>query len=668
MVESFEFKHLFSPITIGPITLRNRLMTTAHEGGFVEPGPATGEPGHHGERYAYYFAERAKGGIGLIIDGVVQVHPTSAYKSPGFMGGAWDTKNVVPGFRLATQMIHEHGAKVFIQLGHAGADNTGIVSWHPPLAPSSVVALGGVGFKETSKAMEIEEIIEYFGIGAENARTGGFDGIEIHAGTSYLIHQFLSPLWNHRTDEWGGSLENRMRFMLRVIDRVSRVTRNDMALGMRLTIDDLVPAGLSFDEMKEVARRLEATGKVHFIDVNVGHHGPFLVNPTMYEPHGVMVRYSAALKKVVNIPVVAVGRIVDPREGEKILAEGQADLIGMTRAHIADPEIANKAREGRLDEIRLCTGCCQLCIGVVPLRIPMSCTQNPAVGREKTLGIGTLKMAPKTKRVLVIGGGVGGMEAAWIAAARGHHVTLYEKSLELGGQMNLAALLPGRGENRYYVDWRKTMLKKHGVNVVLGKETTAQDVLREASDAVVVATGSTPRRDGLQQVTGAPIPGWDLPHVTVVDEILLGKVKVGQKVLILDEENFIKAPALADMLTRQGKDVEIIDRHYFMGSELDPITRNRVYRVMAERGFRFTPQSSLLTIEEDGATVINLANGATRKVEADTVVLVTGRIPNEDLYFALKGKVKELHRVGDCVAPRWVHAPIRDGHKVGREL
>jgi mycofactocin system FadH/OYE family oxidoreductase 2 len=670
MAEQSQFKYLFTPLKIGPVVIRNRLMITAHGTGYVDPNPNIGHPGLYGERYAYYLAERAKGGVGLITFGEAKVHPTSAYEVPSCMSTSWQ-KEAVPGMRMAVEMIHQAGAKVFIQLAHCGAHVEGTISKLPAWSSSSMPGLGAMMSREMPKAMEkedIEELIEYYGLSAENAVEAGFDGIELHGGTSYLLHQFHSPLWNKRTDEYGGSLENRMRFTMQVIDKVKSVINDRLALGFRLTVEDFMPGGLDMDDLKEIGRRIEDTGKIDYFNVNPSFHAGALGFP-MYDPHRVLLPYSAALKETVSIPVVANLRIVDPREGEKALADGHADIIGITRGHIVDPEIANKAKEGRVDEIRLCTGCCQLCIGNIVHHIPIDCTQNPATGREKVWGIGTMKSTARKKRVIVIGGGVGGMEAAWVAAARGHDVTLYEKSQELGGQVNLAARLPGRSESEEWARWRKVMVGKYGVKVVLGKEMTAEEILKENPEAVVVATGSTPLRNGFQGVTGYPIPGWENPNVMVVDDILEGQKVTTDKVVILDEEAHIKGVGIADMLASQGKQVEIVDRHFMMGNDLEGTTKARVHQIMAERGVKFTPCNFVASIEKDKVTIINVFTQAPRVVEGPvTVILITGRKANEELYFALKGKVKELYRVGDCVAPRLVGAAIYDGHKVGREL
>lgn len=664
-----EFQYLFTPLKIGPVTVRNRLMSTSHATLMGETNPKWGEPGLYGERYAYYQAERAKGGIGLIIFGQTAVHPTTSYELMN-TSIAYDER-AIPGFKLATDMIHQHGAKVFNQLFHSGLNNSGKHSKLPVWAPSPVPsALMG----ETPKVMEIEDIkemVEYYGISAENSKAGGFDGVEIHASHGYLPQQFLSPFSNQRTDEYGGSLENRMRFLLEVIERIRKGIGNEMALGVRLCGDELTPGGLTLDDSVEIAGNLAASGKIDYLSISLGNVSTAtgVVVPPMYMPQGYGVYAAAAIKEAVdNIPVFCVGRITDPLHAEKILADGQADMVGMTRAHIADPEVGNKAREGRLDEIRQCVGCCQDCFGNVLTGATAGCTQNPEAGDEKELGMGTLTPAPQKKKVMIIGGGRSGMEAARLAASRGHEVVIYEKSDKLGGQLNLACKLPGRDEMESIIRWPQDELKRLNVKVILNKEVTAQLVEEEKPDVVVVATGSRLLRTGANGLNPLGIPGSERKNVYTVEDVLLGRAEIGQKVLIFDSEGHIKAPGIAELLADRGKQVEIITDKPFMGMFLDSLTMMAVQQRVGSKGIRITPFSTVIGIEENTATVLNFFTQEVQMREVDTVVLVTGSEANEELYLTLKNNVKELYRVGDCVAPRTVDRAIHDGYFVGRSI
>ncbi|MBI2866134.1 MAG: FAD-dependent oxidoreductase [Chloroflexi bacterium] len=667
-----EFKYLFTPLKIGPITVRNRMMTTGHQSSLLDQ-MVPGGPGFYGERYAYYCAERAKGGIGLVAFGQVAVHPSSSYETASIALG-YDER-ALPGYKLATKMVHEYGGKVYLQLFHSGLYGAGIPSTfiYPrqsaSLGPSAYPGYPELSRYETNKALEIEEIkdiISYYGKCGALAKEGGFDGVEVHSTHGYLAEQFLSPSWNRRTDEYGGSLENRMRFLLEAIDAVHSAVGDTMMVGVRMPGDEWDVHGLNPDDLREVAQRLEATGQVDYLSVSVSRtHGP-RVHPTIYDPQGPYVPLAAYIKEGVEIPVATIGRIIDPVFADRILAEGQADMVGMTRAHICDPEIGNKAREGRLEDIRQCLGCMQECGGGWS---HLGCIGNPEVGKEKEWGIGTLSSAPQKKRVLIVGGGPAGLEAARMASLRGHEVMLYEKDTELGGQMRLAKQLPGRSDIEEVIRWRRAQIEKQKVKVVLGTEVTPELVMELNPDAVVVATGSFPLRNGVNGTDRAPVAGWEQRNVAVVEDILQGKVEVGDRVVIYDTDAHIKGPGIAERLAERGKQVEIITPYLYMGLALPEKIFGTVLPRLARKGVKVTTLTDLKRIGERSVVVMYMPLREERTIEGvDTVVLVTGNVANESLYFALKGKVKELHRIGDCEAPGKLGRIIQQGYYVGRTL
>ncbi|NQT71842.1 MAG: FAD-dependent oxidoreductase [Chloroflexi bacterium] len=648
---------LFTPLKIGPVTVRNRIVQPPMLTGMTDVPDGVGTSAIVSETYARFVAERARGGVGLIITGTMAVHPTSGYALFDLMPRAYD-KRQIPVLQLTARMVQEHGAKLFCQLGSMGGfmKDGGLQSKLPSWGPSPVHHT--ILAPEMPKEMEIEEIeemIEAFGKSAENCREGGVDGIELHGAHNALINQFLSPYYNRRTDEYGGSMENRCRFAVRVIERVKQVTGNDMALGIRLSGDDMMPGGLTIQDTKAIAQYLEATGKIDYVSISIAPM--FLYLAPMYVPTGHLVPYAAEVKEVVNIPVFTAGRINDPAEAEKILDDGKADMICMGRALIADPEMPNKAREGKADDIMPCTGCTQNCYGKITVGTPIDCANNPTVGKEKEWGAGTLKPAETKKKVLVIGGGPGGLEAARIAAMRGHDVSLYEKASELGGQINLAAKLTGRAEMDGFVRTRIAQVKKLGVNVVLSQMVTADLVQQLNPDAVVVATGST------------AIPVWDAEIVATPDQILIGEKEAGAKVIIQDEMFDITASALALHLASQGKQVEILTSVLGLGMATDGVTLVAVVSGLAQAKVKITPMTMIVGVQGKSVTAMNVFTQETSQIEdVDTVIPNMGRTPNEELYKQLKGKVKELHRIGDCVCQRPVDRAIYDGHKVGREL
>ena len=649
-----QFKYLFAPLKIGPVLVSNRIVFPAHLTDFAEHNLPS-------ERHAYYYAERAKGGVGLIITEEQSVHPSDfAYEK---LIHAFDER-VIPGYRLITDMVHRHGARIFAQINHNGGQSSGLHSRSPVWAPSPVV---DPLFREVPKEMEkqeIQEVVAGFGRVARHVKEGWFDGVEIQASHSSLIRQFLSPYSNHRRDEYGGSPENRLRLCFEIIDAIREVVGCDLALGIRLSGDELIDGGLNLEDMVQISRHLASSGKIDYINTSIGtaSHTLYMVDASMHVPPGYQLYIPSAIRKAVDLPVFCVGRIKDPIQAEQVLAEGHADMVGMVRAQICDPELANKAREGRLDAIRICLSDNQYCSGRVGLNLPLGCMQNPAVGRERELGIGTLSPAPKRKRVMVVGGGPGGLEAAKVAAMRGHDVTLYEKENELGGQVNIIVMVPNRVEFGDLVRNLLHELSALKVKVKLGTEVTPDTVAAEKPDAVVLATGSVP--------APCTIPLCDGAEVVDVRQVLRGEVEVGKRVVLIDEVGFHDATSTAEFLADGGKEVEMVTPALYGGQDLGPtLDLEMWHRRARSKGIVITPNVVVREISGSTVTVFNHYSGQEWRIEGvDTVVRAAPAQADDALYFALKGRVKELYRVGDCVAPRRVGQAILEGHLVGRSL
>jgi 2,4-dienoyl-CoA reductase (NADPH2) len=649
-----QFRYLFTPLRIGPVRVPNRIVFPAHLTNFAEHNLPC-------ERHAYYYAERAKGGAGLIITEEQSVHPTDfAYEK---LIHAFDER-VIPGYRMITGMVHRHGAKILAQINHNGGQGSGLYSRLPLWAPSPVA---DPLFREVPKEMEkqeVEEVVEGFGRVARHVKEGGFDGVEIQASHSSLIRQFLSPYSNHRRDEYGGSLENRLRLCFEIIDAIREEVGRDLVVGIRLSGDELIDGGLNLEDMVEISRHLAAIGKIDYINTSIGiaSHALYMVDPSMHVPPGYQLYIPSAIRKAVDLPVFCVGRIKDPIQAEQILADGHGDMVGMVRAQICDPELANKAREGRLDAIRICLSDNQYCSGRVGLNMPLGCMQNPAVGREKQLGIGTLIPAPKVKRVMVVGGGPGGLEAAKVAAMRGHDVILYEKENELGGQVNILVMVPNRVEFGDLVRNLLNELSALKVKVKLGTEVTPDTVAAEKPDAVVLATGSVP--------APCSIPVSDGAEVVDVRQVLRGEVEVGKRVVLIDEVGFHDTTSTAEFLADGGKQVEIVTPALYAGQDLGPtLDLEMWHRRARSKGIVITPNVVVREISGSTVTVFNHYSGREWRIEGvDTVVRAAPARANDTLYFALKGRVKELYRVGDCVAPRRVGPAILEGHLAGRSL
>ncbi len=648
------FEYLFTPLQIGNVTVDNRIAVMPH---------TTLLSTDHliGDRHIAYYEERAKGGAGLIIVETLIVHPTSQpLMNEAF---AYDEREV-PRYRELTAAVHRHGAKIFAQIAHGGRQLIDGSISGLPLWGVSPVALSVAS--ETPHEMGEEEIAELIAAFARSAGyicDGGFDGVELHSSHGYLIQQFFSPLSNQRTDRWGGSLENRMRFAFEVIEAVRGAVGDDFVLGIRLTGDEFVPGGLTTDDTREIARRLVAAGRLDYVSVSAGvGQTPFLITCDMNFPPGSQAYLAGMIKQAVgDIPVFASQRINDPLLAERILAEGQADMVGMTRAMVCDPELPRKARGGQLDSIRACIACNQNCIGRIMQSKSIGCVQNAAVGCERKWGIGTLTPAPRRKRVSVIGGGPAGMECARILAERGHAVALYEKADELGGQVNLITRVASRQEFGGVVRYLSGQMQKLGVDVRLNTTATAEMVLGEQPDAVVVATGSTPARP--------PIPGADGPNVCDVADLLSGRVEPGKRTLVIDGDCFYRALTVADFLATRGSEVEVLSQVFFVGMNVTMPSLIITYINLCGKGVVFTPLHMVQRIEDRTVKANHVFSFAERTIsDLDTVVTAYPGRAETALYRELKGKVAELYQIGDCVAPRKVDMAILEGHDVGRRV
>ncbi|MDO8491749.1 MAG: FAD-dependent oxidoreductase, partial [Dehalococcoidia bacterium] len=535
------FNKLFSPIKVGRMQLRNRICSLPHGGNFPE-GSIKGLPvAMPGPKHAAYWEERARGGAAWI-----GTQATAVSLIPG--QNQFKYKELLGYYKNVTESIHRHGACCTTEIMNMGSEVAGasndVIDFPTPYAPSAFPSHHCWRIPHELTADEIHEFVGLYAEAAKVIREGGFDGVEVHVANGYLLNEFLSPLTNQRTDEYGGSLENRLRFPVEVIRAVRQAVGDDYSVGIRVSGDEFCEGGYTLEDMVEMAPLLVKAGNLDWVDVTVGvFRSAATLCTSMYFPVGNFVYCAAAIKQAVDIPVMCVGRINDPEQAEQILENNQADLIGTNRALICDSQWPNKAREGRLEEIRKCLGCNEGCWGRRRLATGMTCAINPVVGRETEPGWLDLEPAKVKKRVMVIGGGPAGLEAARVAKLRGHEVSLYEKGSELGGMTNVAAKAPGRLDfaevGRYYT----YQMKQAGVDVHLNTEVTADDVRRLKPEAVVVATGSIPLPLTIYKISGA-----DQSNVVQVKDVLTGKVQVGKKVLVVDEDQTIQAASTADFL------------------------------------------------------------------------------------------------------------------------
>lgn len=661
------YPNLFQPLKIGNITVRNRIMQSAHAMAFnTRDGITT-------ERDIHYHVARAKGGIGLMVTGNRLVHPTSNTFTRGYPYGY--RPEMVERDRSLTDAVHRNGGKIFAQLNHFGVmgethsmDDYRVL-WSPSNIKSPI-------FGEMAKSMErsdMDEVRDGWCLSADYSKQGGFDGVEIHLAHSYLLHQFLSPAFNKRTDEYGGSLENRIRYPLEVIRAVRERVGKDMVVGIRLTLDELIPGGLEPEDWVEIAKIIEREGLIDYVmAAPASYQAATYLMPPYDVPNAWLVPTIAKLKKELSIPVFAVSAISSAGEAEEILARGEADMVAMTRAQIADPDFANKTAEGREDEIYHCIRCNQGCVSRLFQGASMTCQLNPATGREEVFGPGTMKIAQKPGHWVVVGGGPGGLKAAEGLARRGHRVTLLEKENQLGGQVNQIIRMPRRDSFAWITEDLKVQINKLGVEVKTGHTATVESVKALNPDGVIVATGSVVDRSGYSDINPMQdaIPGVALPHVITVNEVLDEPGKIGKNVVILDENGNRYSAGVAELLTDQGHKVHLITRwnalFHKMATTLDqPVS----YANLFKAGMEYTLNSWIGSIDEKGIDVFNLYTGDSQRMDGiDTIVLSVRHLPLESLYFELKSELPVVHRVGDCVTPRQTDHAIFEGFLAGREM
>ena len=647
------FEHLKSPIKIGSTSLRNRICFLAHRTNFARKGRLD-------DRHVAYYQRRAEGGCGLIIVGEMAIHENDRpWEAMIETYGA----HAVDDFRRLTDAVHRHDTAVFARLNHHGFQGSGAITRHAVWGPS---ALSDIAFGETAKAMEPEDmaaVVNAFVKAADTVQKGGFDGIEIDMGPESLLRQFLSPLSNHRQDQYGGSLENRMRFPLEILDAVQKEVGEDFTLGIRLCADEKFWGAIEPAESSEMAKIFETTGGVRFINVAVGtYYNLHLLTASMHTPEGFTIETAEQIKKAVSIPVIASHQIYTPEMAENILANGQADAIGLVRNLICDPDWPKKTFEDRTDDIRACIRDNQDCIGRINQSKPLCCIQNPNVGFENQSKIPKSKSATK-KSVIVVGAGPAGLAAAVAARERGHRVTICEKSNRPGGQMNLMVRGAGREGMGKVIGYLTHRLSQLDVPVVTNCEATLPWILEQNPDAVIVATGSKPI---LKPVSGNYGP----PQVLSVWDVMKKRYPVGERVLFVDEHGGHHAAATVERLAGQEKKVDMITNDLFIGIELAPLgdlylTRQR----LLQKGVTFTTDVRMEKIEDNRATARNVYTHERMVFEGyDTIVLDMGNEVVDDLYRSLKGRVKELIRVGDCVAPRNIGMAIYEGHRAGEAL
>lgn len=645
------FPTLFSPIKLGQRTFRNRIVSTGHE-------THLNEQGRIGERMLAYHEARAKGGAGLIVVEVALVHPSAVFVADPIRV---DDDSCIPPYRALAERIHAHDCGLIAQLFHPGREIVASEDGTKPVS-FSASATPNERFRVQPRAMPadmIAEVVAAYGDAALRMQTAGLDGVEIVASHGYLPAQFLNPLVNQRTDNYGGSLENRTRFIREVAADIRAKTSSDFVVGMRFSGEECSFDGMESDATMEAIGMIAADEHLDYLSVVAGSSstlaGSVHIAPPMFEP----VAYTAPLGRLTRdktgLPVIVTGRINQPQEAEKILEAGDGDMCGMTRAMICDPELGTKAQNGRLDDIRACIGCNQACIGHFHDGYPISCIQHPVSGRETLL---QLSPAVSPKRIMVVGGGPAGMKAAAVAAERGHQVTLYEKSTQLGGQALLAQLLPERAEFGGIVTNLSREMLLAGVEVVTNTAIGRAELERLAPDQLIIATGAVPRWPEFEgQGSIQTLDAW---------QVLNTETSVGNSVLIADWRADWIGMGLAEKLALAGCRVRLAVNGYMPGQAIQMYVRDATIGRLHKLGVEMIPYTRLFGADEDTVYLQHTMSGEAVVCDGvDTLVLAQGHDPDNSLELLAREVGLPHVLAGDCLSPRTAEEAVLEGFRAG---
>ncbi len=677
------YPRLFSELTIRNTTIKNRVV-------FPPTCPSwVSDPwnGLFTEQATAYYAERAKGGLGLIIIGGTHVHPSSIM-APLQMPQLFDDRQIEPLSKIA-DAVHEHGCKLAIQLWHSGVRGFPTFKQMPgydldatwySVSPSQV-PLGEFPGASTPKELsedEIEELLGAYASAAKRAIASGLDGVELHLSHGYLPWQFLSPLYNKRVDDWGGSYEKRLRFPVEALNRIRAAIGDEPFLGYRINSTSFWPGDLEIDDVQTIVGDIEKGADIDFVDVSAGVHHAFIHTPMEFEG-GWERGYARKIREVSSKPVLAVGRITTPDVAEALLEAGDADAICLARQLFADPYWAVKAQEGNIADIRTCVAA-NFCWKSVSRGGRVQCVYNPTIGREAEWGEGTLTEAERPKKVLVIGAGPAGLEYARIAAARGHGVVVLEREAELGGHVRLQSLLPYRAEYGEIARWLADQARKNGAEIRASAPVTPENLddllAAERPEHVVVATGASVCRDGFQGWTAEPIPGWETGNCIGWDEVVTARARVSGatfpgNVIVLDDLCDVIAPLCAVGLTESGaSSVKLVTRWPMIGIEtIQDVYLDWILPKLYKSGVEMICDRFVRRINEDQVTLYNVHHEEdVTEVKADWIVMVTGRQSENALYGLIKAQGISVETIGDATAPRSTYEAVYEGHRQARKV
>lgn len=660
-----KYPGMFTPIQLGPVEIPNRFYLSPHASPLVD---ARGGPS---DEYINYKMERVKGGTGLLIVSM------SALERSRFVQPSCFPPETVPGLKALCDQVHAEGGRIFGELWYwwGAAGPWGPLSPPAPSMGASQTQYNLFGNRTTTREMtrdEIRRMQETFRQAAENLRDAGFDGIVLHGSHGAVPEQFLSPYFNRRTDEYGGSLDNRLRFTMETLEALRDVAVGKMALGIRLNCDELIEGGYDTKDAYHILKKISDSGLIDFADLDVAiepdqyHIGmpPVFVDPHSYRPYVEAVRSAAG-----NLPVLSVlGRLTSIADGEAALQAGVCDMVGAARALIAEPYLVKNARDGNEDRNRTCIAC-NWCMASLYFDGAQNCTINPGSWREGHWGVETFTPATNKARLIVVGGGPAGLEAARVGALRGHDVTLYEVRDHLGGALNLWSRLPARAFYNKSIEWWERELRRLGVTIQLGHPVTSDEILAAKPNAVIVATGAVYSAEGRSNHRDAVLAGHDSPLVHLPEDILLGGARPKGKVIVLDGDGLHTGTGIAELLAAEGAQVEVISPLLAPMALRVTATQDTPYilKRIKQLGVKITPTSYIRGVGDREVVVYDVHTEAEHTIsDVDAVVLATGRLSVNHLERELEGKVAQLYTVGDAASARMWATASYEGQKFAR--
>jgi 2,4-dienoyl-CoA reductase-like NADH-dependent reductase (Old Yellow Enzyme family) len=644
------FPRLFEPVQLGPRRAKNRVMRLATVTNL-------GEQNRVGDRMLGHYREVARGGAGTIVTEALRVHPNDGRRPAAVLV---HDPAVVPGLKRLAEAVHAEGALLLAQLNHGGRQHFG--RRLPTLwAPSAIACPRSGGVPHEMTVAEIDGMIDGFVRSAVHACAGDLDGVEVHGAQGHLVQQFVSPFSNRRTDAWGGSFENRLRFPREILRRIRSEIGRDVILGYRLGVEEFTPGGFTLDDAIQVARALVEDGLVDYLSLAQGIFNTLEMHlPERHFPPLPFLELHAAVKAAVpSMPVVTSSRIKTPAEAEAIIAAGKADVVGLCRALVADPEWPAKAAAGRADSIRLCIAC-NHCWSLVTDGEAIGCTVNATAGRENELG--PLGQASRARRVVVVGGGPAGLEAARVAATRGHDVLILEQSDALGGKVRLAEEIPHHEEVGLAKRFLVGEIERLGVTVRTNVDATPEVVAAEHPDAVIVACGATP--------LAPDIPGDDSVPVSASGGVVVAGMLPGENLVVIDEDAYHWASAVIETAALQGKKVWVVTRFFEALKELPIVSRIATLRALDQQGVVLRPNAFVHRIDQGDVVIQHYYSGREERIPKVAAVIWVGpQKANDELAEALRARgIGEVRVVGDAYAPRRMTDAIREGHLAGRAV